>query len=249
VIALVTGGTTGIGLAICRSLLDDGYTVGAFARSEESVAAAQEAFAGRPFICRSLDVRDEAGVRSLIDELGERGPLTAMVAAHGIYPPNAFAVDTATSAFDEVIEINLVGAFSVARDAAVAMRRHGQGGTIVLFGSANGLAAEAGTAAYNASKAALHSLAQTLASELGTDGIRAVAVAPGWVRTQMSEPGITPDILSGRMYFNAQHRAGEPGEVAELVRWLCSPGASFMTGCTITIDGGQMAMAPGPWLA
>jgi 3-oxoacyl-[acyl-carrier protein] reductase len=247
VIALVTGGTTGIGLATSRALLDAGYEVAAIARSERSVAAARVALAGRPFTARELDVRDEAGLRSLVAEMAERGPLTALVAAHGVYPPGAPAVDTPTQAFRDVVDINLVGAFVAAREAAAAMRRHRQGGVIVLLGSANGLAAESGTGAYNASKAALHSLAQTLAAELGPDGIRALAVAPGWVRTQMSEPAITADVESGRVYFNAQRRIGEPAEVAALIAWLCSPAASYLTGCTITVDGGQMAMAPGPW--
>jgi NAD(P)-dependent dehydrogenase (short-subunit alcohol dehydrogenase family) len=245
VIALVTGGTTGIGLATSRALLDAGYEVAAIARSPESVAAAQAEFSGRPFTARSLDVRDETGLRALLAELAERGPVAALVAAHGVYPPAAPALATGSAAFREVVDINLVGSFIAAREAAAVMR--GSGGVIVLLGSANGLAAEAGTAAYNASKAALHSLAQTLASELGTDGIRAIAVAPGWVRTRMSEEGITPDVEDGRAWFNAQHRVGEPSEVAALIAWLCSPAASYLTGCTITIDGGQMAMAPGPW--
>jgi NAD(P)-dependent dehydrogenase (short-subunit alcohol dehydrogenase family) len=247
VIALVTGGTTGIGLATSRALLDAGYEVAAIARSEGSVASARTQLAGRAFTARRLDVRDETGLRALMDELAERGPLTALVAAHGVYPPGAPAVDTTTEAFRDVIDINLVGAFVAARETAAVMRRQGQGGVIVLLGSANGLAAETGTGAYNASKAALHSLAQSLAAELGPDGIRAIAVAPGWVRTQMSEAGITPDVEAGRVYFNAQRRVGEPAEVAALIAWLCSPAASYLTGCTVTVDGGQMAMAPGPW--
>jgi meso-butanediol dehydrogenase/(S,S)-butanediol dehydrogenase/diacetyl reductase len=126
------------------------------------------------------------------------------------------------------------------------MRRSG-GGSIVLVGSANGLGAERGGAAYNVSKAGVHSLAQSLAVDLAADGIRVVAIAPGWVRTAMTEAYIDADLESGRTRYNAQARIAEPAEVAALAAFLCSPAASYMTGCTIPIDGGQMAEAPGPW--
>ena len=244
--ALVTGGARGIGLATCRALLADGHEVWGVSRTASDLDAAARALDDPAFHVTALDARDEAGVEALVADIARERPLRAVVAAHGVYPPPVGVLDTESDAFREVIDINLVGSFLVARAAARAMRAGG-GGAIVLVGSANGLAAERGTVAYNASKAALHSLAQTFGVELASAGVRVVAVAPGWVRTAMSEPGLTPDVREGRVRYNAQARVAEPEEVAALIAWLCSPAASFVTGCTVTIDGGQMAEAPGPW--
>ncbi len=244
--ALVTGGARGIGLATCQALLASGHRVTAVARSADDLAAATDAIKNARFSTRALDVRDEAGVALLVDELAADGPLVAVVAAHGVYPSARPVLETDTAAFREVLEINLVGSFVVAREAARVMRTSG-GGSIVLVGSANGLGAERGTAAYNVSKGGIHSLAQSLAVDLARDGIRVVAIAPGWVRTQMTIDSIDADLESGRTRYNAQARIAEPAEVAALAAWLCSEGASYVTGCTIPIDGGQMAEAPGPW--
>jgi NAD(P)-dependent dehydrogenase (short-subunit alcohol dehydrogenase family) len=244
--ALVTGGARGIGLATCQALLASGHYVTAIARSASDLAAAADAIRDPRFSTRALDVRDEPGVAVLVDELAEAGRLTAVVAAHGVYPSTRPALETDTAAFREVLEINLVGSFVVAREAARVMRNSG-GGSIVLVGSANGLAAERGTVAYNVSKAGVHSLAQSLAVDLAGDGIRVVAIAPGWVRTAMTASYIDEELESGRTRYNAQARIADATEVAALAAWLCSPAASYMTGCTIPIDGGQMAEAPGPW--
>jgi NAD(P)-dependent dehydrogenase (short-subunit alcohol dehydrogenase family) len=244
--ALVTGGARGIGLATCEALLASGHSVTAIARSAQDLAAATEQVSDPRFGTRALDVRDESGVSQLVDELAAAGPLRAVVAAHGVYPDARSSLDTETTAFREVLEINLVGSFVVAREAARVMRDSG-GGSIVLVGSANGLAGERGTIAYNVSKAGIHSLAQSLAVDLAGDGIRVVAIAPGWVRTAMTEQHIDEEIESGRVRYNAQARIADAAEVAALAAWLCSPAASYLTGCTIPIDGGQMAEAPGPW--
>src|SRR5262249_37517709 len=155
-------------------LLADGYDVTAISRSAADAAAAAEQIADPRFRPRSLDVRDEAAVVELVAGLATDGLLGAVVAAHGVYPDTRLAVDTATEAFREVLEINLLGAFIVAREAARAMRAAGRGGAIVLVGSANGLGAEVGQSPYNVSKAGVHSLAQSLGVELARDRIRVV---------------------------------------------------------------------------
>jgi NAD(P)-dependent dehydrogenase (short-subunit alcohol dehydrogenase family) len=244
--ALVTGGARGIGLATCRALLASGHDVTAVSRSVGDLAAATDTIGDSRFRTQALDVRDEPGVARLVDEIAAAGRLVAVVAAHGVYPDLRPALETGTDAFREVLEINLVGSFVVAREAARVMRATG-GGSIVLVGSANGLGAERGGAAYNVSKAGIHSLAQSLAVDLAVEGIRVVAIAPGWVRTAMTEAYIDDELQSGRSRYNAQARIAEPEEVAALAAFLCSPAASYMTGGPIPVDGGQMAEAPGPW--
>jgi 3-oxoacyl-[acyl-carrier protein] reductase len=245
--AFVTGGARGIGLAVSRALLRDGLAVTAAARSADDLERARRELAGEAFTAVALDVRDDAAVDAAVTAVAARGPLRVVVAAHGIYPDPEPVPSTPTAAFRGVLETNLVGAFSVASAAARAMRGTG-GGAIVLVGSANGLAGEGGQAAYNASKAGVHSLAQTLAVDLAADGIRAVAVAPGWVRTAMTEAHITPEVEAGTVRWNAQRRVAEPEEVAAVVAFLASPAARYVTGCTVPVDGGQMSEAPGPWL-
>ena len=243
--ALVTGGGRGIGLATCRRLLAAGYEVAAISRSADDLAVATAQIGSTCFHSCAVDVRDVDAVRAVVAAAAGRGPLRAAVLAHGVYPDPLRVADTDRDAFAEVTSINLTGAFVVAREVVRAMSG---GGVLVLVGSANGYAAEVGQVAYNASKAAVHSLVQSIAVDHARDGIRAVGVAPGWVRTRMTEGSITPEMESGAVRYNAQARVAEPDEIAALIAWLCSDDASFLTGSTVTADGGQLAEAPGPWV-
>ena len=218
-----------------RRLAADGYDVHAISRS----AADSEAATAAGVPATVCDVTREDAVEQLI---GRLGPLRVIVDAHGVYEHSLPATDTDSDAFRRVLDINVTGAFIAARAAARTMQPGG------VIGSVNGLAGEPGAAAYNASKAAVHSLTQTLAVELADRGIRVVCVAPGWVRTAMTEFAIDDDVRSGRRRFNPQGRVAEPDEIAALVAWLCTSDAGFITGSVITIDGGQMALLPPAWV-
>ena len=119
-------------------------------------------------------------------------------------------------------------------------------GRIVIITSINGLAAEPACADYNASKAGLHGLMRSMACDLAQHGITVNAVAPGWVRSPMSAPYLTEDILTGRQRFNLVGRVGEPDDIGRAAAWLCAPETSYVTGAVLVVDGGQTAMLPMP---
>ena len=140
--------------------------------------------------------------------------------------------------FRRVLEVNLLGAFIVARAAGRAM----DGGAIVLNASVNGLRAEARFADYNASKGGVVMLARTLARDLGAQGFWVTAVCPGYVRTRMTAPYLDDPATSAELLAEIPSgRIGEPDEVAALVSFLASPEASYMNGSVVTIDGGRLA--------
>jgi len=99
---------------------------------------------------------------------------------------------------------------------------------------------------YNASKSGLHGLARSMAYDLAPHGITVNVVAPGWVRSPMSAPYLSDDVLSGRQRFNMVGRVGEPEDIAGAVAWLVHPTSTYVTGSVVPVDGGQTAMLPMP---
>jgi NAD(P)-dependent dehydrogenase (short-subunit alcohol dehydrogenase family) len=246
---VITGGGSGIGLATALSLRGDGYALTLVGRRAAALTSAAEQIVGSgggpPVATHVADLREADAAAQAVDEHVERfGGIDALVAAAGTYQPVGLLELTA-EAWDATMDVHLRGAVLSAAAAARHMTRAGSG-RIVLLSSVNGLHSEPNTIDYSAAKAAIISVARSLAVDLAGTGVTANAVAPGWVSTPMTADYLaaaTPDQL--RM-VNTLGRAGRPEEIARVIRFLIVDAPEFLTGTTITVDGGQTVMAPMP---
>ena len=243
-VALVTGGSKGIGYACVERMLADGYAVAFCARQQTEIQAAAERLA-RPEQVLGLqaDVGSVDDCIRLVAAVTERfGRIDVLVNNAGVYAPVPFLDFTAAS-WDALMDINLRGPVLISGLAARAMREAG-GGRIVHIASTNGQLSEAEFAHYNASKAAIISLTKSMAVELAPLGILVNAVAPGWVLTPLSEPFVANLDAEALGRISPLRRVGGAAEVAGAVSFLCGPDATYVTGITLNVDGGLTAMHP-----
>lgn len=239
--ALVTGGSRGIGRAIALAMAGCGARVAVCARHLEAcqavageiVADGGEAHAVAGNVGRADDV--PAIVGAVMERFGALDILVNNAATNPQFGP---LVDAEDSAVDRVFEVNVQGAVRLTAAAVHAwMGEHG--GNIINIASVGGIRPEALIGAYNASKAALINLTQTLARELGGRGIRVNAIAPGLVDTDFARVLIeTPSIHDHIVGRTALRRHAEPGEIAGAAVFLASDASSFVTGATLVVDGG-----------
>ena len=244
----VTGAASGIGSCIASRFAHLGARVGCIDANPNVVDVAEEIEAGGGVASGVVaDVTDAQTISAAARQLESRlGPADVAVLSAGIAGSATPIAELDLAEWERVTAVNLTGLF-VTMKAAIPQLRQGGNGAIVMIASAAGLAAGPGYAAYYASKHGAIGLMRTAANELGEEGIRVNAVCPGWVDTPMFEIQAAElgwDREQAEATFTSDqliHRLIEPGEIADAVVWLASPGAAMVTGIALPVDGGLLA--------
>jgi 3-oxoacyl-[acyl-carrier protein] reductase len=238
--ALVTGASRGIGSAIAKMLAAEGWPVGVNFRTDEegaaSVVSEIESSGGQALAVKG-DVADPEAMETAFGELEQRfGPVLVLVNNAGVRA-DGLSMQLDDDEWEHVLAINLSGAFRATRRALKGMMRARHGRVINISSVVGGVRGNAGQANYAASKAGLVGFTRTVAAEVARRGVTVNAVAPGLVETELTEG------IDQQRFLDAvpARRAGTVEEVAACVRFLASDDAAYVTGITLTVDGGLTA--------
>lgn len=236
--ALVTGGSGGIGAAICRRLAADGCHV--YVHANRGIETAQQLVeeiraAGGSAEALSFDVTDSAAVSAKLGPLVEDEPIQILVNNAGIHDDAVFP-GMRPDQWHRVIDVSVNGFFNVTQPLMMPMIRS-RWGRIVNISSISGIAGNRGQTNYSAAKGALNAATKSLSQEVASRGITVNAVAPGIIETAMIETSFNPEVIANMVPMK---RAGKPEEVASLVAYLCSDEAAYISGQVISINGGML---------
>ncbi|MEW1891766.1 SDR family oxidoreductase [Streptomyces sp. NBC_00523] len=239
-VTVVTGGSRGIGAAVCVRLADEGHDIAlayhSDAEAAEKVAEAVRA-TGRRCVTVRVDTADETDVDRLFDTAAaELGPVTGLVNNAGMSGPVGPLADADAAGMRRALEVNVLGYLLCARRAVRDMTASGGGAIVNVSSAAATLGSPGEYVHYAAAKGAVDTMTVGLSKETGPSGIRVNAVAPGVIRTEFHADPARPDKLGPATPLG---RPGEPEEIAGAVAWLLSPDASYATGTVLRVSGGR----------
>lgn len=243
-VALITGGSRGIGAAIVRLFVAAGAkVVFNYQRAADSAERLVRECGSENCYAVQADLNSASAAKPLVDAaIQHYGSIDILVANHGIWPPEDIPIDQiAETQWRSTLAINLDAVFGLLKYSVAQMKQQGRGGHIVLISSTSGQRGEAFHVDYSASKGALISMTKGLATELARHRIYVNSVAPGWVDTDMSASTIADPKADALIFRQIPlGRVGTPEEIAGPVLFLCTPMAAFITGEIFNVNGGAV---------
>jgi len=244
-VAVVTGGSRGIGAAIVRLFTQAGAKVVFNYQRAQAEAERLAADCGGAEQCVAVraELSSPEAARLLVTEAAKHfGRVDIVVGNHGVWPPQDMPIsEMPDQQWRSTVAINLDSIFGLVKHGVAQMKKQHSGGHVVLISSTAGQRGEAFHCDYAATKGAIISMVKGLSTELARDGIYVNCVAPGWVETDMAAPALHDPEISKRVYATIPlGRAGTPAEIAAAVLFLCTPHAGFITGEIMNVNGGAV---------